>query len=88
MGLALFVGHSKLSLPFRYWLGGSVADNKPPKFGKLGTWLTDLLECPMCLGFWTGLTWGLLMGEGWRALLRGGACMVSNALLARALNIS
>lgn len=48
-GLAYIVGHSKISYPFRNWLG---------KRGALGAWLALLLECVACFGWWTGFVIG------------------------------
>lgn len=87
-GIAWVLGHSKITLAFRYWLGGSVAENKPPKFGRFGYWAISLIECPACLGFWTGLIYAFAVGEQWRfALTRAFACLVSNMLLSHALKI-
>lgn len=46
-GLAYILGHSSISLAPRTWLASKSA------------WLTELLECPACLGFWIGLFWAL-----------------------------
>lgn len=65
-GLAYIVGHSTISLPFRKWLGGTPAKDdptlyltpmpaKPGALGPLGDFLTALIECPACFGFWCGL---------------------------------
>lgn len=70
-GLAYIVGHSTISLPLRILLGGTkgsaevdggmgyVTPPKPGAFGPAGEFLCELLECPACLGFWTGLVGGL-----------------------------
>jgi uncharacterized RDD family membrane protein YckC len=62
---------------------------KPVREGAPGTWLKDLLKCPMCFGFWAGLIlafWfdinpfiGALISSGssWTihvVLMRLGAC--------------
>lgn len=46
-GFAYIVGHSKLSFPFR---AAFVGDGK----STLRQWIVALVECPACLGFWTG----------------------------------
>lgn len=54
-GLAFIVGHSKISVPFRWWL----ADRR----GAVSDWFLMLVECPPCVGFWAGIVGGVL----WRA---------------------
>jgi len=46
-GFAFVVGHAKISLPFREWLGG--------RRGLLARFLLALAECPPCVGFWVGV---------------------------------
>jgi hypothetical protein len=72
-GLAYIVGHSTISLPIRILLGGTkgsaevhegmgfVTPPKPGSFGPAGEFLCELLECPACFGFWTGLVSGLTL---------------------------
>jgi hypothetical protein len=77
-GLAFIIGHSKISLPFRRMLGGTPAlpanplsfefpegrPGVPGKFGPLGDFLCELIECPACFGFWIGFTNGILILAG------------------------
>lgn len=68
-GFAFVVGHSKISLPFRQWLGGWVEGSAVPDVasGEVighvvthkaalpgGAFAVALLECPGCLGWWLG----------------------------------
>ena len=48
-GFAYVAGHSVISRPARE----VIAVWSP--------WIVDLIECPMCLGFWTGLASGLML---------------------------
>lgn len=55
-GFAYIMGHSVISLPVRVLLGG--ADHpKPfePLIPYVGPFLVALVECPACLGWWTGV---------------------------------
>lgn len=71
-GLAYIVGHAKISLGART----AVA-----KRGALGLWLVQLLECPACFGFWTGVVAGAVL---WRAglLAAGEASLLPPAITA------
>lgn len=69
-GLAYIVGHSTISLPLRILLGGTKAvveteyvtsAVRPGAFGPAGEFLCELVECPACFGFWTGLISGLTL---------------------------
>lgn len=69
-GFAFVVGHSKISLPLRQWLGGWVESSAVPDVSSgevhghitthrpavpvLGPFLVALAECPGCLGWWLG----------------------------------
>lgn len=69
-GFAFVVGHSKISLPFRQWLGGWVDTQVTPNVQTgevhgsitthkpavpvLGPFVVALAECPGCLGVWIG----------------------------------
>jgi hypothetical protein len=53
MGLAWIVGHSAISLPLR-----TALHRRSP-------FLVELLECPGCFGFWTGLAVGLVQDPWW-----------------------
>lgn len=63
--LAYIVGHSKISLPLRVFLGGIPDQKTPikPLFGYFGSFLCELLECCACFGFWEG--WVLGFGAFW-----------------------
>jgi hypothetical protein len=63
-GLAYIVGHSVISRPIRNIIAGGFIDGSgsyypnsdPPQ--PTHPWrsaLVDILECPACFGFWTGL---------------------------------
>lgn len=61
-GFAYIAGHSKISLPFREWIdpGGEINS-----YGKaLRAFLLALIECPPCLGFWTGVAAYFLVPKG------------------------
>lgn len=51
-GFAFIAGFSKISFPIRNWID-------PGKFttsvGAIRALLVMLIECPPCLGFWTGI---------------------------------
>lgn len=49
-GFAFVVGHSKISLPLREALANNARGFR--------LWLVALLECPGCLGWWTGAAVG------------------------------
>ena len=56
-GFAYIVGFSKISAPLREWLAPYMRENDPTELapGALNAaqwWLTSLLECPACVGFW------------------------------------
>lgn len=55
-GLAFVIGQSKISLPLRLLL--EPQDDRQV----FRVWVTLLLECPACLGFWFGLIYGLATG--------------------------
>lgn len=65
-GFAYIVGFSKISVGARELLDPGVAliDGRP-KFKSVGQavryWLLSLLECPSCIGFWTGGASGVLL---------------------------
>jgi hypothetical protein len=52
-GLAYVLGWSEITLGFRKALG---------KYGGVIGWLIKLIECPACLGFWTGVLCTVLLG--------------------------
>jgi hypothetical protein len=65
-GFAFIIGFSKISLPFRQWLSNNIEQQDCPvgeactrlelrPAQRICRWLLALLECPACLGFWTGL---------------------------------
>lgn len=71
-GFAYIVGHSAISAPFRYLFSPEMyvpeGQDAPPEPvpGRLNAarhWLTSLLECPACLGFWTGGFGAVLFGS-------------------------
>ena len=98
-GLAYIVGHSTISLPVRKWMGG-IPERQingvtftpiPGALGRFGDFITALIECPACFGFWTGLAMGFahlvtvpadLLPTGWPLTL---ACVTagSNFILGR-----
>jgi hypothetical protein len=75
-GFAFVVGHSRISLPLRQWLGGWIESGATPHVESgevvghitthlpairvLGPFLVALAECPGCLGWWLGLGAGAL----------------------------
>ncbi len=71
-GFAWFLGRSKLTLGFRRWL----AQVPSP-------WLLALLECPGCVGFWTGYLY--VARRSWDtfvpAVLTGFVVLTTNLLL-------
>ena len=74
-GLAYVVGHARISDGLRDWIA-SVP-------GGPAQWTVKLLECPGCVGWWTGFAWALARGMGWRmAVLLGFATCGSNTFLA------
>lgn len=86
-GFAYILGHSGISLPARKLLdpGGST----PNPGVAVRVLLLALIECPACLGFWTGLVSALWIfsvfpGHGWMGVI-GSALFTcgSNLLLAR-----
>lgn len=50
-GFCYAVGHARVSLGFR------------TRLAIVSEWLTSLLECPACLGFWVGLAGGAALPE-------------------------
>lgn len=68
-GLAFIISFSKISLPIREWIAPQIPERRgtfgdysasPAPFAAARTWLLALLECPACLGFWTGVAAVLL----------------------------
>lgn len=56
-GLAFILGFSKISLPVRMWIDPG---SKVTTFLRLiRLFILTLIECPACLGFWTGFLYGL-----------------------------
>lgn len=51
-GFAYIVGLSRISFPIRHVL---VRIGEWAWYTRPFLWLVDLIQCPMCLGFWTGL---------------------------------
>jgi len=51
-GLALIAGFARISLPIRIWLFHH--------WGIFGKYLVELMECPICFGFWEGFFVGAL----------------------------
>jgi len=105
-GFAYIAGHSKITLPLRAVLGGvpggtdesgAVRLPVPGMLGPAGEWLCALLECPACLGFWTGAAlafFGVIPGgqSGFLSHLLacvGYGCVVagSNFILGRATRL-
>ncbi len=108
-GFAAIAGHSAITVRFRRWLGGvpeqTLTDEKgnmlrvlpriPGALGPLGDFLCELIECPMCLGWWTGITAGVtvfavdgpfVIAFGW-CLVVGFFTSASNFILARVTNL-
>ena len=58
-GLAYIVGHSAITKRLREWIVGdlSVAEWNHILFRRP---LVDLLECPACFGFWSGIAMALI----------------------------
>ncbi len=88
-GFAFIVGWSKISLPFRMWLG---ARNQLAV-----VWLLALVECPACLSTWTGFAagawaWkhGLTAPLGWFTSMwvAGLFTCASSLILARVVGLS
>lgn len=87
-GITFVVGASKISLPFRTWLGRqseTTAHNDV-----IASWALALLECPACLGFhlgWIAVAVGLaphVFGDGvLGAVFCAFYCCASSLLLAR-----
>ncbi len=75
-GFAYVVGHSVISRTAReaLWEAGEVAP--------ITRWLVMLVECPACLGFWTGLVAGLVSGWRSRAILLAFFTSGTNLVLA------
>lgn len=89
-GLAFVLGHSKITLPFRTWLGGAPDGNPRPAVPGLGPWIVMLLECPACLGFhfgWAVVVWGPPLGVPftfwWAVAVMSCATSAVNLLLAK-----
>lgn len=59
-GLAYIIGHSVISLPFRYMLAPPGEDPSSPPRGWRYT-LASWLECPACFGFWSGGAMGVFV---------------------------
>jgi hypothetical protein len=51
-GITLVINYSKYSLRFQNYLN--------QKSSIISHWLSDLLHCPFCLGFWVGVGEGFL----------------------------
>lgn len=61
IGFAYIVGHSVISQGLREWAYGPVTPGLNP-INSTRRLLVTLVECPACLGFWTGLGTGFLIG--------------------------
>lgn len=82
-GFAYIVGHSAISEPLRYLLSPPmrvVNAEEPPEPVPTPSniarhWLLKLIECPSCLGFWTGGIFGrtLIDGTGYVPTLFAGS---------------
>lgn len=73
-GFAYGVGHSVVSLRARVWLA---------QFEGM-YWPLALVECPACLGFWTGMIVGAVMSHDALFALGGGLfTMATNFMLGR-----
>lgn len=57
-GFAYCAGHSVISRGLRSWIIGKY------DYG-LRFWFVTLIECPACLGFWTGAIIGGAIDGGW-----------------------
>ncbi len=108
-GFAAVLGHSAITVRFRRWLGGvpeqTLTDEKgnhlrvlpriPGALGPFGDFLCELIECPMCLGWWTGVLSAhvVLVVDGpfvvqlWWWLVVGFFTSASNFILARLTNL-
>lgn len=62
-GLAYIVGYSGISHPFRVALTPADSDRGPSALAR--RFVLELMECPACLGFWTGIAWGLVSPSAW-----------------------
>lgn len=56
-GLAYIVGHSRVSTGIREWLVSRLPN------------VVELLQCPMCFGFWTGVIVGCFLDLGFEQRL-------------------
>lgn len=87
LGLAYIVGHSKVTFRFRSWWSRWYHDWYPMAPADGDPWLLQMLECPACFGFWTGLAAsviGLVPFETrWSALAWALFTAGSNFLLGR-----
>lgn len=79
-GLAYVIGYSKISLPFRLVLE---PENDRQVFR---AWVTMLIECPACLGFWFGLAYGAFTMNTFDFPLPGWAGVIGLALYTCAAN--
>lgn len=54
-GLAYVVGHSFITVALREAILGERTGEKVSFVLAVREWIVDMLECPACFGFWTGL---------------------------------
>lgn len=88
-GLAYIVGHAAITKPLRSWLYRERLAGPWPLIivEAIGRTLVDLLECPACFGFWTGViavAFGALDATGfWMAVAWGLFTAGTNYTLAK-----
>lgn len=79
-GASYVVGHSVISMPLRYRLA-------PPEtatpINAIRLWIVTLIECPACLGWWTGAIIGGAIDGWWGIFIGAFYTAGSNYILAK-----
>ena len=75
-GASYIVGHAVISRGLREWIIGKY--DHGPRY-----WMITLIECPACLGFWTGAIVGGAVDGWWGVVIGALYTAGSNYILAK-----
>jgi len=70
-GAANIIVYSRLFQPFRYWIEFSDINNGIARTNKVAVFLSKLVNCILCSGFWVGVVFSLMFPISGNLLIDG-----------------